>query len=225
MGAGLFPSSRARVAARPPGRAHRCGVRRTGCRCAGRRGRPAAADGVVADHEGGVAVRAEVSAGFEEQLRVGFLAAQLVGDDAGVDQGVQPVVGEVGAQVPGEVADDADAQSAFTRCAQDGFGVGVGDRGVRGGEFRTRSRATAHTHLGSRAGMRRAPMNRTRNAVSSSLAAWRPVRRDGQAGVSAVAVRIARPRMWRAMVKPRKAGVESAGMAMFSTSRACTTKT
>ncbi len=45
----------------------------------------------------------------------------------------------------------------------------------------------------------------------------------GQARVSAVAVRTARPRMWPAMVKPRTAGVASGGTPMVSTSRACTT--
>ncbi len=44
-----------------------------------------------------------------------------------------------------------------------------------------------------------------------------------RAGVSAVAVRTARPRMWPAMVKPRTAGVASAGTPMDSTSRACIT--
>ena len=45
----------------------------------------------------------------------------------------------------------------------------------------------------------------------------------GQAGVSPMAIRTARPRTWPNMVKPRTAGVASAGTPMDSTSRACTT--
>ena len=45
-----------------------------------------------------------------------------------------------------------------------------------------------------------------------------------QPAISAVTVNTARPRMWLAMLKPRNAGVASAGTPMLSVSRAWTTK-
>jgi hypothetical protein len=90
---------------------------------------------VVADHEGGAGVGAEVGTGFEEQLGIGLLAALLIGDDTAVDQVLQPGVGQADPQVPGEVADDADAQSAGAQRTECGPGVGVGQPGVGGGEF------------------------------------------------------------------------------------------
>ncbi len=45
------------------------------------------------------------------------------------------MAGKVDAQVPGEVADNADAQSALVQGTQDRFGVGIGNPGVRSGEF------------------------------------------------------------------------------------------
>ena len=50
------------------------------------------------------------------------------------------------------------------------------------------------------------------------------VERDCQLVISAVTVSTARPRMWLAILKPRNAGVASAGTPMLSTSRAWTTK-
>ncbi len=92
---------------------------------AGRRPSPTPADGprtaprsrwpphprrppVVTDHHHVRRIAADERAGDAEQPRGRFLESVLVGQDVGVDQGVEPMGAEDRAQVPADVADHAD---------------------------------------------------------------------------------------------------------------------
>ena len=83
---------------------------------------------------------------------------------------------------------------------------------------------------GDRGRRRRVPVRQRRRRARPRALRLPADRRDDRAGgqdysaISAVTVRIARPRMWPRKLKLRNAGVASSGTPIFSTSRAWTTK-
>ena len=81
--------------------------------------------GMIIGHQGLARCGMEGFEGDAPDPRVRFDETDLVRQDERIDITVESVPGKAFADVPADVADDADANTAVTQCGQGGDGVGV----------------------------------------------------------------------------------------------------